>query len=80
MAQVTLLEFRQHAAEILRRVGHGEEIVLMRRGKPAAKLVPPDGGGGLEVREDDPIYHLAKHAEDLGTLSNSDIDKVVYGE
>ena len=79
MAQVTLLEFRRHANDILNRVENGEEIMVTRRGKPAAKLVPPDGGAGLEVRENDPIYHLAKHAEKLGRLSNAEMDEAVYG-
>ncbi|MEI8079103.1 MAG: type II toxin-antitoxin system prevent-host-death family antitoxin [bacterium] len=80
MAQVTLLEFRQHAHDILKRVENGEEVILTRRGKPAAKLVPAANHATLEIREADPIYHLAEHAGDLGRLSNADMDKVVYGD
>lgn len=79
MAQVTLLEFRQHANDILNRVENGEEIIMTRRGKPAARLMPPADPATPEIREADPIYHLAKHAEKLGRMSNTEMDEAVYG-
>jgi prevent-host-death family protein len=43
MKTVTMLEFRQNAAGVLRRVAKGEHLVLSQRGKPAAGLFRPDG-------------------------------------
>ena len=40
MKTVTMLEFRQDAEGVLRRVAKGERLVLSHRGKPAARLEP----------------------------------------
>ena len=40
MKTVTMLEFRQNAEGVLRRVANGERFVLSHRGEPAARLEP----------------------------------------
>lgn len=40
MKMVTMLEFRQDAEGVLRRIAKGERLVLSHRGKPAARLEP----------------------------------------
>lgn len=77
MQQVTLVEFRKNAEGILRRIGRGERLILTCWGKPAARLEPVRDA---PHRGDDPIYHLADLARPGGgPLSNSEIDRIVYG-
>jgi prevent-host-death family protein len=40
MKTVTMLEFRQNAQSVLRRVAKGERLLISQRGKPAARLEP----------------------------------------
>lgn len=35
-------ELRQRIGEVLERVARGEEITVLKRGKPAARIVPPN--------------------------------------
>jgi len=45
MTQVGVHEAKTHLSELLRRVAAGEEILILRGGQPAAKLVPVDQVG-----------------------------------
>lgn len=38
--KTTAKDLRAHAREVLEAVGRGEEVIITRRGKPCAKLVP----------------------------------------
>jgi prevent-host-death family protein len=40
MSSIGVREAKTHFSRLLRRVAAGEEIVIERRGKPVAKLVP----------------------------------------
>jgi prevent-host-death family protein len=40
MAAVGAFEAKTHFAQLLERVQRGEEIIITRRGKPVARLVP----------------------------------------
>ena len=40
MKTITMLEFRQNAQSVLRRIAKGERFVLSHRGKRAARLEP----------------------------------------
>jgi prevent-host-death family protein len=65
MTEVGVHEAKTHLSELLRRVAMGEEIVILRSGRPAAKLVPVEQAGkrqfgtyrGLHVPDDfnDPL-------------------------
>lgn len=46
---IGVAEAKQRFSELLDRVGAGERIVIARRGRPAAVLVPPGDGIGLRV-------------------------------
>lgn len=41
VSEVGITRARQHFRELIRRVEAGEEVVLVRRGKKVARLVPP---------------------------------------
>jgi len=81
--EVASRELRNDTAGLLRRVEEGERIVITRRGKPVADLVPHQGGAPrwltrsevLEIREitaADPTWaaELAemRAADDLGPI------------
>ncbi|HEX7291031.1 MAG TPA: type II toxin-antitoxin system prevent-host-death family antitoxin [Conexibacter sp.] len=38
--EIATRELRNHTADVLRRVEHGDELVITTRGKPVAALVP----------------------------------------
>jgi prevent-host-death family protein len=42
-------EARQHLSRLLDEVRKGREVVITERGRPVAKLVPPDGPRGKGV-------------------------------
>ena len=49
MTQVGVHEAKTRLSELLRRVAAGEEILIVRGGQPAAKLVPVDQAGKREL-------------------------------
>ena len=53
METVGMSEARTHLSQVLERVEKGEEIVITRRGRPVARLVPvsvrPDAGAVAAV-------------------------------
>lgn len=77
MKTVSMLDFRNDAERILAQVMNGERMVLTRRGKPVARLEPitQDAPGG-----DDPFYSLTGLAETGKSLSNKQIDDILYGQ
>ncbi len=44
MDSYNVAQAKMHLSEILERVGEGEEILLTRRGRPIARLIPAAGG------------------------------------
>ena len=42
MAEVGIFEAKNRLSELVERAARGEEIVITRRGKPVARLVPPE--------------------------------------
>jgi prevent-host-death family protein len=40
MKTITFTDFRKKASDFITEVEHGETIVLLRRGKPVAEIVP----------------------------------------
>ena len=77
MDSVSMLDFRRHAQQIIRSVQKGRRLELTYRGEVVARLEPPE----LAVAEDDAIYSLPELAVRAGeSLTNRQIDEVVYGE
>ena len=76
METVSILEFRQHADSIIRKVRGGKRLILTYRGKPVLRLEPIQD---LKVGHDDPFYTLAELAiPDGRPLTNEEIDQIVY--
>ena len=72
-------ELRFHFDKVLASVRAGRSLTLTYRNKPLARIEPilP-----LEVNipDNDPLYHLDQFAEDLGSLTNEEIDQALYGK
>ena len=49
-ASVTVSEARNRFGRLLDRVSQGEEIVVIRHGKPVARIIPAGSPAQLEVR------------------------------
>jgi len=75
--EISMVELRRNAASVLRRLRHGQRLVLTHRGKRVARLEPLQD---TQVEQDDPFLRLEGIAGDAGeSLSNHDIDELVYG-
>ena len=78
MDTVAMAEFRRNAEAIIRKARQGKRMILTYRGKPVMRLEPisdelPDS--------DDPFYALAELADPKGkTLTNEQMDRIIYGE
>ncbi|MEW6751583.1 MAG: type II toxin-antitoxin system Phd/YefM family antitoxin [Candidatus Latescibacterota bacterium] len=76
MKTISMLEFRRNALQIVRAVQQGQRMLLTYRGRPVARLQPPEHPSA----SDDPFHDLALLADDRGeSLSNRQIDEAVYG-
>lgn len=77
MTTVSMLESRQNAEGIIRRVRQRERMVLTYRRKPVIRLVPV---GYPQPYADDPFYRLDRLADAKGqSLTNREIDRIIYG-
>jgi prevent-host-death family protein len=77
MKAVSMVEFRRDAERVLAKVKSGERLILTHRGKPVARLEP--------IRDephdrDDPFYTICGLADSAGSLTNPQIDEIVYGQ
>jgi antitoxin (DNA-binding transcriptional repressor) of toxin-antitoxin stability system len=80
MKTVTMLEFRQDAEGLLRRIARGERFVLSHRGKPAARLEPISVAAPADPASD-PFLGIAHRAKPSpkGRTSHADLDRILYG-
>ena len=76
-ATITMLDLRERAEEIVKAVQRGRRLILTYRGRPVMRLEPI---GATQSRGDDAFYRLAEIGVAKGkTLSNREIDDIVYG-
>ncbi|HEY5767956.1 MAG TPA: hypothetical protein VIS53_08990 [Candidatus Udaeobacter sp.] len=80
MKTITMLEFRQNAQSVLRRIAKGERFVLSHRGKRAARLEPLTTASD-NVSSNDPFLTIGSRAmaSPKGKTRHTDIDRIVYG-
>ena len=80
MKTVTMLEFRNNAERILRRVSRGERFVLSMRGRPAARIEPIRINQAAESDEDS-LLTIGERSlpSPKGKTSHTDIDRILYG-
>ncbi|MEK7676177.1 MAG: type II toxin-antitoxin system prevent-host-death family antitoxin [Verrucomicrobiota bacterium] len=80
MKTVTMLEFRQDAEGVLRRVAKGERFVLSHRGQPAARLEPLNALPSADPARD-PFLGIARRAQPSpkAQTKHAEIDRILYG-
>jgi antitoxin (DNA-binding transcriptional repressor) of toxin-antitoxin stability system len=77
MKTISMLDLRLDAERIIGQVQKGQRMILTRCGKPVARLEPI----AVEtVQSDDPFYSLSDLAASNPSLSNAQIDALVYGQ
>jgi len=65
LATVPLSEILERAADLRKRVGCGERVIVERRGKPLFALVPIEDAEYMELREDMRVDHRKNVYRDL---------------
>ncbi len=65
MKTVSLTEFRNNASGMLTDVEHGEELVVLRHGRPIAKVSPVKRSGDLAPSWQGPALRLTAKGADL---------------
>ena len=75
-----MLELRTQSRNVLRWLKTGEPLALTFRGKKVATLLPEENAAEQPIPTDDPIRRLHELAEPMGSLTNEEIDRVLYGE
>lgn len=77
MKSVNIHEAKTHLSRLVERVEAGEEIIIAKAGRPAARLVPIDKGlrpvkiGGLRLPHEIP--------DDFDTMFESEIESLFSG-
>lgn len=64
--EVALRDLRNHTADLLRRVEGGEELVITKRGKPVAKLVPATPKRRRPIPQEEMAERLRRRQTDPG--------------
>ncbi len=67
MKTITVTDFRKKASGFITEVEHGETLVLLRRGKPIAEIIPFSGGPQQTPVRKKPGIHLQMHGSDLSS-------------
>jgi prevent-host-death family protein len=82
MTTIGAFEAKTKLSELLDRVERGEEIVITRHGKPAARLVPPVEAQAPRAKRAtaDEMLAIGRKFRALvtGEFSSADIDKILY--
>ena len=87
MTSIGALEAKTRLSELLDRVARGEEIMITRDGKPAARLVPAEAKdftaiAGKKRIDLDQLRAIAEafKAQVKGPFSSGDINNILYDE
>lgn len=67
MKTITFTDFRKKASGLISEVEHGETLVLLRRGKPIAEVIPFSAGSQGTPSWKRPGIHLQIHGNDLSS-------------
>ena len=66
MIQVGVSEAKTHLSSLLERVSRGEEVLIRRRGRPVAKLVPVEQADRWQVRDAIAAWRVRRAGMTLG--------------
>ena len=67
MKTITFTDFRKRASGFITEVEHGETLVLLRRGKPVAEIVPFSDGARRTPAWKQPGIRLRTRGSDLSS-------------
>jgi prevent-host-death family protein len=78
---VNIHDAKTRLSQLVARAERGERITIARAGKPVAVLGPAPKSRRAPLPPDDPLLNLEAFAVEGrgGTLSNADIDRILYG-
>ena len=76
MKKLSMVEFRRRARRIIARLQKGDRYVLTYRGRSVARL---ESITAREDPHDDPFFDLPSLARATSSMSNREIDRVIYG-
>ena len=80
MKTITMVELRQNAAGVLRRIANGERFILSHRGNPAARLEPVHAPAAGDPRVDRFLTVAQRaSASPKGRTKHAEIDRILYG-
>ncbi len=77
MKTIATAELRSKSASLVRALQQGETVALTYRGRKIGRIQPVSERG--EIREDDAIYCLHQHAAVAGSLTDREMDALIYG-
>jgi prevent-host-death family protein len=75
MTEIGAFEAKNKLSELLDRAEQGEEVIITRRGKPVAKLVPMNSAFDRE-RSREAAHRIRERATTL-KLSPSDVEELI---
>lgn len=67
MKTVTFTDFRKEASSFITEVEHGETLILLRRGKPVAEIVPFSDSARRLPAWKQPVTRLRTSGNDLSS-------------
>ena len=78
---VNMHDAKTQLSRLVARAERGERITIARAGKPVALLGPPPKSRRRSTPVDDPLLRVDEYSFDgpIGTTTNADIDRIVYG-
>jgi prevent-host-death family protein len=68
MKTITFTDFRKRASDFITEVEHGETLVLLRRGKPVAEVVPFSDKSQITPAWKQPGIRLRIRGSDLSSV------------
>ena len=73
MKTVTTREAQHHFAKIISHIADGEEVIVTRRGKKVARILPPRPENGHETKVDwtSSVQEIEKAGQDLQSFPDS---------
>jgi prevent-host-death family protein len=78
---VNIHDAKTQLSRLVARAERGERITIARAGKPVAQLGPAPKSRRRSSLLDDPLLRIDEYSFDgpIGSVSNADIDRTVYG-
>ena len=78
--QISMLDFRKRAENVVREVAAGQEYVLTYRGKPMVKMIPAQR---KVTAQSDPFFELLDELSGVSSgetevLTNEEMDRLIY--